>query len=783
VDDIRLGSSRLGSGEFRIASKDGTLSGHSDYDLDLAQGMDYMRRLLADEAGAALGWIESIAGRAHGRVKLAFRRGAWNVGVDIAKADADLQIRNIPGPVRLARGSVEVDARAVKVSRVAVSMPAGEVQLSALRHSLKDGATAGSATFDLDLDRGLELVRGVLPEANRDALSVVQSIAGRARGNAKLAVARGDWSVDLGITQADARVQVRDLPGPVGLAGGSARITPGSVRIERAMLSLLDATATASATIGDFREGPSVRGSIADGAVGAKFLDWVWKVAEAPPRLMLKAPIRIAAPNFAWGPKPALDVQATALFNAGPNVTVDIGWTPGALEVRRAAMKDVRSDAVMTARIAGPLVEGKFTGTLNGTSIASMLRSGAVRGESMSGDFSVALDRENPQRATADGSVKGEKLDLAWLIDRPVRIDRIDLAVRGETLQILDASIDWAGQRATMRGEVTRTESGPVINAQIESPGLNVDVLRKSARAATDAKPAAKAVPAMQPAAANDEPSGIWPLPVSGRIDIRSEFVQSGRHKVAPVAATLVLEERRAHVDLKEAELCGISLPLVFEATPQGYSVSARIAAQKQELEQTAHCLSGAGVLITGLLDLKADMSTQGKLADLSKNLKGTVRADARDGKVMKFALLGNILSMGNVASLMKADGPKLDDHGFPYRTLVVAGQFEGGRFIVEEGSFQSDALGLAANGWISTTDYSSRLTVLVAPFGRLDRLVRDVPIIGYVVGGALTSVPVGVSGDIRDPLVVPLGPGAVTSEVLGIFERTLKLPAKLVTP
>jgi hypothetical protein len=29
----------------------------------------------------------------------------------------------------------------------------------------------------------------------------------------------------------------------------------------------------------------------------------------------------------------------------------------------------------------------------------------------------------------------------------------------------------------------------------------------------------------------------------------------------------------------------------------------------------------------------------------------------------------------------------------------------------------------------------------------------------------------------------VPLGPGAITSEVLGIFERTLKLPAKLITP
>jgi hypothetical protein len=39
------------------------------------------------------------------------------------------------------------------------------------------------------------------------------------------------------------------------------------------------------------------------------------------------------------------------------------------------------------------------------------------------------------------------------------------------------------------------------------------------------------------------------------------------------------------------------------------------------------------------------------------------------------------------------------------------------------------------------------------------------------------------VSRDIRDPLVVPLGPGAITSELVGIFDRTLKLPGKLITP
>jgi hypothetical protein len=39
------------------------------------------------------------------------------------------------------------------------------------------------------------------------------------------------------------------------------------------------------------------------------------------------------------------------------------------------------------------------------------------------------------------------------------------------------------------------------------------------------------------------------------------------------------------------------------------------------------------------------------------------------------------------------------------------------------------------------------------------------------------------VSGDIRDPLVVPLGPSAITSELTGIFERTLKVPSRLLAP
>lgn len=777
LDEVRLGGSTLTAGELRISAKDGAISGHSGYDLDLAQGMEYTRRLIPAQAREVLSSFHPVTGRAQGRVKLVLGPSGWRVGVDVRKSDAAVQVRDLPGPVRLGGGGVEIDRYKMKLNRVALSMPAGTVVVSTLQHLFKDGSTAGEASFDLNVARWLELARRALPDANREALADIETAAGRVGGNAKFAFGRGDWKVGVDAHKSEAVLEIRQLPGLLKIAGWSLEAGPTSVTINRAAVSLLDASAIVSLRIDEFDAGLRVRGAVAEATVGEQYLAWVWRSAGLPARYELNAPIRVAVSRVAWRPEKALDVEATAQFDAGASVAVDLGWTPGVLDIRRAAIKDGRSDAELALRVGGRLLEGRYAGALYSTSVAAVLTRANFPSGTVTGDLRFTIDREHPRRTSASGHLKGETLDLASLIGQPLKIERIDVATDETALHVREATVDWSGQRATLRGNLRRTESGPVIDAQLDSPGINLDVLLPpEATTAANVRP--------EPAVGGEDATlRLWPLPVTGRIAVRSDFIQRGRHKIAPVAATLSLEKRRAHLDLEQARICGISLPLTLEATPQGYSASARVAAQKQQLEQSAHCLSGERVLITGWYDLKADISTQGKLAELPKNLKGTVRADAGDGRVMKFALLGNVLSMASVSSLMKPGGPKLDDEGFPYRALNVSGHFENGRFIVEEGSFQSDALGLAANGWISTTDYSSRLTVLVAPFGRLDGLVRKIPLLGYIVGGTFTSVPVEVSGDIRDPLVVPLGPRAVTSEVLGIFERTLKLPAKLITP
>jgi hypothetical protein len=156
-------------------------------------------------------------------------------------------------------------------------------------------------------------------------------------------------------------------------------------------------------------------------------------------------------------------------------------------------------------------------------------------------------------------------------------------------------------------------------------------------------------------------------------------------------------------------------------------------------MEQAMRCLTGNTVEITGSADLRADLSTRGKAEDLIRNLTGTAQAEVRKGRVKKFALIGNILSLRDIAALQ---GMKED--GFAYRSLSAKGRFAGsGEFLLDEGFFDSDAARLAANGRIDLLGPNSRLNVLVGLLTNVDRVAGAIPLIGDVFGGSLTALPI----------------------------------------
>jgi hypothetical protein len=426
------------------------------------------------------------------------------------------------------------------------------------------------------------------------------------------------------------------------------------------------------------------------------------------------------------------------------------------------------------------LIEFGFAGVLAARSFASVVgRPAESYLGRISGTIQTTLDLTRRGRSAARGNLTGEHVDLLSLTGIPVKLERFDVQGEGQALQIRELAMDWAEQRAEIRGAVAREANGIAATLNIDSPGIVVDAFRSppgtnsaSASAHTENH--------------GNESFKLWSLPVTGTVSLRTAFFETRGHRVENLRAVATLQHETLKVNVTEASLCEVSFPLSLRLTPKEVDAAVNGTATNQSLEGVVQCLTGMPVIMTGSFDIAGTLTAQGTLEDLgkswAKHLAGTVAFSARDGEIRKMALLGNILSLKSVSDLLKGD-VGLGEHGFKYHSITVGAKIENGQVSVEQATLDSPALGLAAAGTVNLENYDSRLTVLVAPLGKLDQLVRKTPVLGYVIGGALTSIPVGVTGDIRNPLVVPLGPRAVGSQVLGVFERTFKLPGKIVEP
>lgn len=723
--------------------------------IDLAQALAIARRKIP-----GIEAVESAEGQLAVKIN-ATLEPPWRAQVALSESSAAVKLAPLPWKLSIQGARITLTPEQVQVEGLRGAVAESTFSHVALQLApgapLRVSAASGKAT--LELEQWFPWLQAQFPLEGVTALSgavdvTLDRLAMRMDRPAEIqfearAVPRG---VDVGL---------ETLPSAVAVAGGSIRAEPAAVRLDGVAVATMDAKAVVSGTI--FFKEPKVELAVSEGTIGERAVRWALERGKVPARLEPKTPLRFTARRIAWQGD-AVEADAQLDVDAGPQLGVALAWTPKLLELRRLAVKDAASDAVLGAKLAGNHIEASFSGTLEGRSIAALLRQPVSPSGTARGKLRVTVDRARPSRTFAEGRLEVDALDLTWLAGQRAIVEHVALDAGRELLRIAEARLDWEEQRVRLRGEMRRTGKGPVIEAVLHSPGLDLERLLPPAAAA-------------EPAPMLDE-SALWPLPVSGRIDVRSEFVRYRHHRIAPLEGSLTLEPRRAHLTVKEAQMCGFAFPLEVTVDPKETAAAAAITMQKQPLDTVARCLTGDTVEVTGRVDLRADLRTHGKPPQLLRNLTGTAQAEVREGTIKRFGLIGNILSLRNLSSVTQ-----MKEEGVPYKRATARGHFQQGQFMLEEGFFDSNTVRLAATGRVDMLGADSRLTVLVAPLTTVDRVVGAIPILGHVLGGTMTGLPVGVNGDIRNPAVVPLGPRAITESLLGIFERALELPGKLVVP
>ena len=718
--------------------------------IDLPQVLAIVARKLPGKLDA----IESSEGRvsAHAEVDVA----PLQVNARITRSDATVKVAALPWKISATAGQVAVTEKSVHVTGAKGRVGDSSFENAAAQIDFARGITGASANANVKLEQWFPWLKTKAP------LDEITSLTGSADVKLHRLALRFDRPQDL---EFDAAAQLtkstaalRSLPGPVTVDSGSIHADRLQVRFTNVAAALLDARAIASGSYSI--KDHSLELSATDGATGEKLVRWGMERGEVPARFEPRTPIRFSVQRIAWAPKRPLEVEARLQTENGPQVGIALASSPDLLDLRRVTLKDASSDASLSARILPKLIEASFAGTLHERTLAALRRERMQAGAGVvSGELLMSMDRAAPQNSVAEGKLRVEALDLSWLAGKRALIEHIDLAADKSGIRISAARLDWDEQRFTLRGNVRRTGEVPEIQATLESPGVDMKRL----------------LPQPKPKQPGQPPTSIWPLPVRGNVEVRTGSLDYDRYRVAPFDGVLTLEPQKARLEVKQAGMCGATFPLEVQMTPELSTLDIHLAMKDQPFEKSLNCLTGGTIAITGNADLTAELHTQGQRPHLLRDMTGTAQLELRDGTVKKFAALGNILSVRNIA-----DAKRMGQDGFPYRMMRARGRFEKGEFLLDEAAFDSSAVHLAATGRVDMLGPNSRVTVLVGLLTTVDRLAGGIPILKDIFGGSLTALPVSVSGDIRDPLVLPLGPGAVTDRLLDILGNTVKLPAKL---
>jgi hypothetical protein len=772
--EARLGNSRGMKGTLRLGLRGEEAPLRLDIILkaDLAQLPPHLERLVKSEAfRKEVALISGLRGSVLGRLILDRRAEGTEVKVHVSDFHLQGVYRRLPYPVEVEEGKFSLDTAKAKIALENLRGRFGGSSFSQLTAGLEWEKEPYLEVISLQSKIVLEEIDSWL--ISFEGMRVVRERLRLEKGTVSLnGELKGPffqpkmWRFRLKGEAENVAVESAAFPGILDVTRGDFEATPERLSLAEVHVRVSDATLSVSGTLDHFLEDLDRVDLLLQGEIGPEGMQRIYDFIPLPPEVRIRSPVSLSKTHLIWEKNGKTSFSGDLDVKQGPAVSIDVLYHSGDWFINPLVIEDETSRASMGFRVKENVFDLDFRGELTKITLDRLLLENRFLSGWIKGDFLAQVRLGQPIRSVAQGDLEVAGLDYPLTAEELLRIESLSLEGEKESLTIKSAHVTLGQIHLTFSGDVSFPGETFLLNMDLTVDHLDLDDFMKKA-------PEKKK---------GEGDKNLWGVPMKGTLRVKSEDLKYGGFTWRPVHAEITLDPEKVNVTIREANLCGIDTPGILEVTPEGFQLHFQATAKDQALAPALTCLWDQRD-VQGQFDLTAEIVAGGKREELARSLRGNLHFTAKDGRIYRFGLLAKIFALLNVTEIFRGKLPDLLEEGFAYNSMEAKGGFQDGRLVFEEAVVDGSSMDIACKGFVDPVNKKIDLTVLVAPFKTIDRIIRAIPLVGYLLGGKLVSVPVRVTGDLEDPTVIPFSASAVGSELIEMMSRTLHLPFKIIQP
>jgi hypothetical protein len=767
--EAKLDNTELREGKLKVGLKGANAPLHLDTlaKVNLEELSHLLMRVVKDESFLReLNGIHDIKGIAEGRLVLGESIASIKPKVEVYEFNLSATYQQIPYSIEIKGGQFLYDGKKVQVKNLS-----GTVGKSTFS-GLTAGLTFGNVPY-LEITSGKSSVS--LEEIYRWLLSY-NKLQPSLKGNVKLSSINFTGPLQnsqdcrfrtIGSAE-NIAVDSSLLPSMLTITAKKFEVTPEQLVFTDAQTSTLDSSYSISGVFKNPLKGLQNADITFNGAMGPQIAQWIRDTIKLP-ALRIDQRFLFSQSHLLWEKSGNVFFQGNVKTQNGVDVSIDIIKIPRGLKINKLFIDDEFSRATLMFNLQEKTLGFSFIGKLNSLTLAKLSTISYIPEGFVQGNFRTEIDLEKPLRSTAQGNLSGAKIVIPWKEKVPLTIENISLNADTNRINVESASVKLDDNELSLRGSMNFTEKGIATDMDITADRLTWEPVRKMIERESK-KTGIK------------EKDSLWKLPVLGTLRVKSNNFIYDKLTVSPLYADISLSPDVMTVTVTKALVCGISTPGKVKISHDNLQFDFNPNVRGQELKPTLACLSDKRV-ITGRFDLDGTLNAEGKSDQLLQSLQGKINFSAKDGRIYKATILSKIFSLINVTGILQGGIPDLTKEGFGYRSFIIQGDIENGKFFLKEAVIDAPSMDLVGSGDIDLVKKKMDIKVLVAPFKTVDSVLRKIPLVRNITGRNLVAIPIKVSGDLENPEVSNLSPSAVGSGILGIMEKIIKAPVNLIQP